>query len=383
MKIGRATMAAALAAALTAPVAGAQSVFESEARVAPQYLQYWLGAPSNETISQLAIPLFVSVPITPSFTFDVGTAYARSRVSSDRGTSEISGLTDTQIRGNLTLGSDFVVLTAGINLPTGHRSVTLDEFATASRIASDFLSFPISNVGAGYSGTGGLAVARPLGVWNAGFGFAVRRSNSYEPFNIPEQSLRYQPGHAYRARFGLDRAAGDGRVALGLTYSAFGQDDAGGARFRTGNRVVMQSVYTKAVDGNDLVLGAYDIVRLRGHYASGDPSGQENLANVFASLATHPGGTLIEPSLELRHWQQEVPQTTIGTTVLPSRAQNSYLGTIGLRTSLDLVGVSAFPSVGWTFGALATSDAAGAPSRAGLTGFRAQLSMRVVPFGGQ
>jgi hypothetical protein len=34
-----------------------------------------------------------------------------------------------------------------------------------------------------------------------------------------------------------------------------------------------------------------------------------------------------------------------------------------------------FPSVGYTVGSLAVADAAGAPQRAGLTGFRAQMAV--------
>ena len=54
---------------------------------------------------------------------DVGTAYASARVTNTAGgqsnESTITGLTDTQIRATMNLGSDLVVLTAGLNIPTG------------------------------------------------------------------------------------------------------------------------------------------------------------------------------------------------------------------------------------------------------------------------
>ena len=62
MKITLVSMLAALGAVIAAPTARAQSVFDSELRIAPQYIQYWLGAPSDETISQIAIPLFIRKP---------------------------------------------------------------------------------------------------------------------------------------------------------------------------------------------------------------------------------------------------------------------------------------------------------------------------------
>jgi|GEM_PF-547256 len=356
----------------------AQSIFDSELRLAPQFIQYQLKSPVNETISELAVPVFVSMPFGSSFTFDVGTSYTRARVTSGSVVSEINGLTDTQLRGNLTLGSDFVVLTAGVNLPTGRSSVTLDELTAAGRIGSDFLAFPISNMGTGLAATGGIAIARPLGDWNIGFGGAVRHSSTYDPFNVPGQTLRFTPGDEYRARVGIDRGVLNGRMSLGLTYSAFGNDDAGGSVYNTGNRIIAQAALTNSISGTDVTLAGYNVFRAPGHYASGDPAGRENIANGYLGLGLHMLGTVVEPSIEARQWLQNVPGTTRGGAAA-DRSQTSYLGTVGLRVRLDLGGVSAFPSVGYTMGQLATLDAQGGPIHADLTGFRAQLAVRVAP----
>jgi hypothetical protein len=381
---GTAARSAVALGALTvgaAVSARAQSVFDGELRIAPQFQSYHIAAPSDETVSQFALPVFVTIPFGPRFSMDVGTSYARARYTSASGISEVNGLTDTQVRGNVTLGSDFVVLTLGLNLPTGRESVTLDQFPAASRIGSDFLAFPISNMGTGFAATGGIAVARTVGDWSLGAGAAVRRSQSYEPFNIPDQQLTFQPGNEYRLRVGGDRPAGDGRVALGFTYSAFGQDDAGGSRYNVGDRVITQAVYTRPISGVDLAVGAYDVFRQNGHYASGNPSGKDNIANLFASAGFHPGGTgLVEPSLEFRHWQQEVGTPDLTSGLIAWRSQASMLATVAVRTRVELLSVTAFPSIGFTAGSLATTDAGGLPTHAGLTGFRAQIAMRVAPF---
>jgi hypothetical protein len=293
--------------------------------------------------------------------------------------SEISGLTDTQLRGNFTLGSDFVILTGGVNLPTGQSSVALDQLGAAGRIGNDFLAFPISNMGTGFAATGGIAVARPFGEWNLGFGGAVRRSASYEPFDVPGQSLRFQPGDEYRARVGADRTVGAGRLALGLTYSAFGNDDAGGSVYNTGNRLVAQGLLTSALAGHDVTLAAYNMFRAPGHYASNAPAGRENITNAFVSVGLRTLGTVVEPSLEVRHWLQNVPGVASGSAAAADRWQSSVLGTIGVRTRFGVAGVAAYPSVGYTLGSLATVDASNAPARAGLTGFKAQLAVVVAP----
>jgi hypothetical protein len=44
---------------------------------------------------------------------------------------------------------------------------------------------------------------------------------------------------------------------------------------------------------------------------------------------------------------------------------------------VSLGGLRVFPSVGYTLGSVATIDAASTPTTARLTGFRAQVAMRV------
>lgn len=366
-------------AALAAPSAGAQSVFDSELRFAPQFLQYQIKSPTNETISELAVPVFVSIPFGSRFTFDVGTAYASAKVTTGSATSQISGLTDTQLRGNLSLGTDFVVLTGGVNLPTGRASVTLDQLTAAGRIGNDFLAFPISNMGTGLAATGGIAIARPMGDWNIGIGGAMRHSSTYDPFNVPGQSIRFTPGDEYRARVGVDRPMRAGRISLGLTYSAFGNDDAGGSVYNTGNRLIAQTVITDTYDGADVTLAGYNVFRAAGHYASGDPAGRENILNGYLGVGLHTLGTVVEPSLEFRQWLQFVPGGTAGGVTTADRSQISVLGTLGLRTRLDILGLSVFPSGGYTLGSMATVDDKNVPRHADMTGFKAQVAVRFAP----
>ncbi|HEV7991245.1 MAG TPA: hypothetical protein VGP25_05425 [Gemmatimonadaceae bacterium] len=370
--------AISIALGVAASSARAQSTLDAELRFAPQFVQYQVHAPADETIAELAVPVFVTIPAGSRLTFDVGTAYARARVTSGAERSEINGLTDTQIRGNLTLGGDLVVLTAGVSLPTGNSSVTLAQLDAASRIGNDFLAFPISNMGTGLAATGGIAIARPLGDWNVGIGAAARRSAAYEPFDVPGQSFRYQPGNEVRARLGVDRTVASGRLALGLTYSAFGRDEAGGSAYNTGDRVIAQGALSGLVGSNDYSIAAYNVFRAPGNYASGDRAGRENIANIFLSLGLHAGSALVEPSIELRHWLQNVYPA--GTVAGASHSQSSRLATFGLRTRITAGGLSVYPSAGYTaFGRLAATDATGQPVQADISGFKAQLAVRLAP----
>ena len=374
----RGLMPLALAAVL-APSARAQSIFDAEYRLAPQILSYHFKAPFEQTVTEFALPVFVSMPFGPSFTFDVGTAYAMARVAKGDGVSQINGLTDTQLRGNYTFGNDFVVITGGVNLPTGRATVDPDQISAAGIIGSDFLAFPISNMGTGLAATAGIAVARPLGDWNLGFGGSLRKSQSYTPFNLDAQSIRFQPGNEYRARVGADHPFGTGRASVGVTFSAFGNDDAGGSVYNTGNRVITQAVVTNQLNQVDITVAAYDLFRGSGNYAGGLPAGKENILNGFVGLGFRILSTYVEPNLEVRHWLQNIPGSTSGSTVIDDRSQSSYLGTIGVRARFEYGGMTFFPGAGYTIGQLATVDDANAPSHAGLTGVRAQIAFRLAP----
>lgn len=364
---------AALAGCALASTARAQSISDAEYRLAPQWTQYRIDAPVDATVSELAIPLFVSLPVGSRTSFDIGTAYARARVTSGDEHSDIAGLTDVQLRAQYTLGSDRVVLTGGINLPTGNASVSADQLAAASLIGSDFLAFPVSNMGTGLAVTGGAAMAYPLGEWNLGAGASIRRSRAYEPFDVPGESFRYQPGNEMRLRLGVDRPVADGRVAFGATYAAFGRDDAGGYAYNTGDRLTALGELTGRLGEQDYTVAAYNVFRAPGSYASGDRAGRENIADLFLSLGIHTLGTVVEPSVELRHWLQNVYDDETS----PARSQSSALATIGLRARIDAGGFELFPSGGYTaLGRLATTDDAGLPVQARLTGFHLSLVVR-------
>lgn len=355
---------------------GAQLFADASARVAPLVVQYRFGDPLDQTITEYAAPIFLSTGITRGLSVDLGTAWAQSTVDfprpdGSRTTSSISGLTDTQLRGHYTFGNDLVVLTAGVNLPTGKTTATADQLPAASLIASDFLYFPISNFGTGLGWTGGAAVARPFGAWNVGLGASVRMSSEYAPFELEAgRELRYQPGNEYRARIGVDRPIGSGRVALGFTYSSFGSDEIPGSSiYKSGDRMIGQASWNMLTPIGDLGLAVWDLYRAPGERAGGTSAPWENIANVAVHLSSGVGGLRLEPSVQYRHWLQRVEGS--GTT--PGYSTPSVLVEAGLGTHFSVPGFSLHPSVAGTFGSVATTLG----GHASLSGFRVQMTARL------
>lgn len=337
-------------------------------RVSPQFVSYTIGAPSNNKVSEMAIPIFAFMPITNTLTLDIGTAFASARVTSTAGgqatESKVSGLTDTQIRATMNLGTDLVVLTAGVNIPTGRSTVKPEEQSAAGLIGNDFLVFPISSMGSGFGGTGGVAFAHPFGDWNLGAGVSVRHSMPFDPYqDATGAKLRYTPGDETRARLGVDHPYGTGRASIGLTYSNFSNDQLATSVYNTGNRLLAQGYLTSGMGRGDYMLSAWNLFRASGTLYDGSKSGTENITDVSASYGLPVGGARLEPGIDFRTWTQAGQPLSLQST-------------LSVRYEQPMGPITLSPGAGFTFGKLAAQTAASANTTASITGFRAQLTIR-------
>ena len=145
--------------------------------------------------------------------------------------------------------------------------------------------------------------------------------------------------------------------------------------YNTGDRVIALGELTGRVGEHDYTVAAYNVFRAPGNYASGDRAGRENIANLFLSLGVHTLGTILEPSLELRHWLQNVydagtPSPPRARRAAGSRPSDCAHGSMRAGSSFS-------ERHGYTaFGRLAMTDAAGLPVQASLSGFHLGLVVR-------
>jgi hypothetical protein len=345
----------------------AQSFMDSQVRFGPQFASYTFSAPINEKVSQIAFPFFVAIPVTSAFTVDVGTAFAITsyeRRGFDTGgnptltESELSGLTDTQLRASYSIGQDLLVLTAGLNLPTGSATVTPEELPAATVIGSDFLSFPVAGFGSGMGMTGGFALARPMGDWNWGFAASMRYAGEYEPFEDGSgTTTKFQPGPEYRVRTGLDHPFGTGRIAFGVTYSKFGDDKANATSYSTGDRYIGTfSLGSSFRNGTNYQFVLWNLFRSAGNLIDGATLPQSNITNASLSFGVRgPADISFEPTLESRIRTG----AGIGTSIL---------GQLGARAVVNRGGWAVVPGFGFSMGTM--EDAT-------LTGFRGSLAVRL------
>jgi hypothetical protein len=359
---GRLVGALLVLSAAAAPAAQAQGLSETAVIVQPTFTSFNFGSGGEKrTVQQIALPIVFGIPISERFSIDVTTAYAVSDVLVD-GSSEssISGLTDTQVRANFRAGDRQLVFTIGINLPTGQYEVPEEQQEAAGQIGNDFLNYPISSMGNGLAGTGGVAYAVPAGVWNIGTGASVRKSTEFAAFSVAASEVRFTPADEYRLSVSADRPLGDGELNVGLTYSVFGEDFADNTTYSTGDRFIASGGWSFPYRGTDVFLSAWNLYRLEGEQYGG-PAPPENVFNVAGAVSIPLGtGLLLQPSAEIRLWQVD-----------GARAGNMF--NFGARLRIPTNTFVLYPQLGLSLGNI---YALGDGAAKNVTGLRASLTVR-------
>jgi len=188
------------------------------------------------------VPIAVRIPFSETIQTDVLGAWAQGRVEREGVTYRLDGIVDTQVKTSWT-ARPWMVLSLGVNVPTGNESHSADEAVVASVLATDLLGFRESTWGTGLAVTTGLATARRIGNWGVGLGASYRMADGFEP--AADQTVTYEPGNEMRLRLGLDRNVGEaGKLSLGVTAQDFSEDQLEGRNlFQAGRRFMVDAAY--------------------------------------------------------------------------------------------------------------------------------------------
>lgn len=328
----------------------------------------------TRTVSTVAFPIGMVWPVSRRLTLDVGTRFASATRESWDGapSATISGLTDTQARLVYQVRPDMLVLTVSANLPTGKSTITGEQLDVAAAIAHDLIPYPVSSFGSGASVTTGLAFAVPFGGWALGVGGSYRVSGTYQLFtNVADSNATqpFRPGGEVRMRVGLDRIVGQGRVALGVTYSSFAVDELGDLQvLRPGKRYITQASWSFPVGNIGLAAYGWNLYRSAGaEVQTGVPTERQNLLAVGGGATILMGRTQLRPSVEYRRqWADDA-----SGRFSPAGA----LASVGLRVLVPLgERLALLPNARFDTGNV-TNDATG--TNIGVSGLNAGATLRI------
>jgi hypothetical protein len=182
--------------------------------------------------TQWTLPMAASTTLAAGWRVDLsallGAGHVPYRTAS--GTvrrASLLGVSDLRLRATGRFLHDDVVLTLGVNAPTGRTQLDRDEFSALRVLAAPALGLPSVPVGSGPSGLVGLVIARQVGRWSLAYGTSVEARGRFQPVaalvagtGTPE----FRPGGVVRASVGADRLLGRHRLSLAAAADIFADD---------------------------------------------------------------------------------------------------------------------------------------------------------------
>jgi len=219
-------------------------------RVSPLY-QSWSDDGTNQ-LSEMSMPIFVYVPLGENLSMSLRGSQASIR--SDM-SPELGGMTDTQINLSHYLESSKIVLHAGVNLPTGKKELTLEEFETSYLISLNRYNFQVHSFGQGLNVSPGLSWALPLSETVVfGLGASYQYRGPFKPFE--KMTGRYDPGDEILLTGGLDfRLSETSTFSTDVIFTSFGIDKLNGDEtFQSGHKIVVNTQLRMYFDYNELWL---------------------------------------------------------------------------------------------------------------------------------
>ena len=181
-----------------------------------------------ESASQFTVPIGVRVPLGERWTVDLSGAYANGTVSlAARDTAldvdryRVNGLTDLRLRATGRVIGDNVVVTLGVNLPTGKTSLNSEEFSAMRVLAAPAFAFQTPTLGLGAGGTVGIVYAREAAGWAWALGGSYELRNSYDPVTFVGEM---NPSDAVHLSVGGDGLVGRHGMTIALSADIFTKD---------------------------------------------------------------------------------------------------------------------------------------------------------------
>jgi len=182
---------------------------------------------SEETISQLAIPLSGLIPLKDNLEATYYIANASSYLETVDNDYSLNALSDLSIQLSQSLAQDHLLLSAGVNLPTGKKELDLDEeWLVLQILSADYLQMPIRQAGEGLGFNFIIGGATQLGP-NArgGIGLSYEINGEYDPY---EGVSDYDPGDVFNINGGVDFGTDSARLSFEAIYATFSSDQLDG-----------------------------------------------------------------------------------------------------------------------------------------------------------
>jgi len=238
-------------------------------------------------LSQFGTAILVEYPFSRDLRFSLRGGLANT--SGD--VTQLNGFTDTQFGVSYHIESANILLVLGLNIPSGKRKLTQDEFETDTLVSKEVFDFLVPRYGQGLNVSPAVVWAIPITDQIVlGFGAAFQYMGPYRPLLGYNE---YDPGEERMisggAEFRLDDASS---LSADAVFSTYGVDELEGSEvYQAGDKVVASIRYQRFFEYNELSF----LIRYRKR-----SDGKISLSDVLINAPERPNPDVTEISGQYR-----------------------------------------------------------------------------------
>lgn len=192
-------------------------------------------------ISQTTVPLSGFVPLGENLEAEFYVATSSNSLDLSLVELNLSGLSDFRLQINRSFANDALLLSGGVNLPTGKKNLDLSaEWLVLQYLSQNYLNFPTIRLGEGFGFNLLFGGAAMLGSVRCGAGVMYQYNGTYKPY---ADAGDYNPGDLLSMNAGGDLQKGLSSLSGDIIYNVY-----------TADRLDSKKIFRQSPDA-DLRLG--------------------------------------------------------------------------------------------------------------------------------
>jgi hypothetical protein len=240
----------------------------------------------DNKVTEMSVPVMFIYPVNTKMSLYAMTSPVSSNLEAGEKYS-LSGLSDLKWGGHCLTMNDRLLITLGVNLPTGKHALEVEEYSVASALSVPAFNFRTPTLGQGFDVQLGANSAIEAGSFVLGYGAGYIMKGKFKPLKEYEQG--YDPGDEVTLTAGVDRNTTvlqkDMQIRGDVLYTLYFDDTWGGEKvFKSGNRLLIQLFSQFMVGSHDAALFIRERIKGKNTTGSGKSYATERLnsnANQF------------------------------------------------------------------------------------------------------
>jgi hypothetical protein len=177
---------------------------------------------ASTTVSQFVIPVAGFIPISDNFEGRFYIANAANTLDYLGTDYKLNGLSDMRLQLNHSFAEDRLLLSVGMNLPTGKKKLNLtEEWLVLEFLSQNYLNFPIRRLGEGLGVNLLFGGATMMNDIRLGGAVEFQYNGSYKPYEVGGD---YKPGNQFSINAGADTKRGTMSYSFGAIYTIYSDD---------------------------------------------------------------------------------------------------------------------------------------------------------------